>query len=153
MRRVVLTLLAGLLLFLGACQKTQKVGDGIQNGKLVVDIASAGIASLITDEYQLFIARENLALHGTAVLFEVELNGIVVGNLGNGEKAAYPVEPGSHQLVIRNRGPDGSWTNIKGTQKITIRDESKHFIIAPAMGWTTGRIKIKEVNSNIWKRF
>ena len=43
--------------------------------------ASAGIASLIEDEYQIFIARKNFALNAVAVLFEVELNGIVVGNL------------------------------------------------------------------------
>ena len=153
MCRTVTTLLVGVVLSLGACQKIQKVGDGIQDGELVVDVASAGIASLIEDEYQIFIARKNYALNAVAVLFEVELNGIVVGNLGNGEKAAYPIGPGSHQLVIRNRGPDGSWTNIKGAQKIIIHDKSKYFIIAPAMGWTTGRIKIKEVNSTIWKRF
>ena len=86
MCRAVITLLVGVVLSLGACQKIQKVGDGIQDAELVVDVASAGIASLIEDEYQIFIARKNFALNAVAVLFEVELNGIVVGNLGNGEK-------------------------------------------------------------------
>ena len=152
MYKSVLTLLLGLLLFFAGCQSIQKVGDGVQSGELVVDVASSGIASLLQDKPQIFIARKNLLLNGIAVLFEVTLNGIVVGNLGNGEKAAYSVGPGIHQLVVRNRGPDGSWSNVKGSKKIELRDGSRYFIISPAMGWKTGRIKIKEVSLDIWKK-
>lgn len=134
------------------CQSIQKRGDGIHDSEIVFEVASTGIAGLLEDTQQIFIARRNLALNAVAVLFEVEIDGVVVGNLGNGEKAAYPVKSGLHRLVIRNRGPEGNWTKIKGEEKITILEESKYFIVSPAMGWTHGRIKINEVSLDQWQK-
>ena len=152
MYKVTLALLVGILLSLMGCQSIQKRGDGIHDSETVFQVTSTGIAGLLEDNQQIYIARQNLVLNAVAVLFEVEIDGVVVGNLGNGEKAAYPVKSGLHKLVIRNRGPEGNWTKIKGEKRIKILDGSKFFIVSPAMGWTHGRIKIDEVSSDQWQK-
>ena len=102
------------------------VGDGAYNNQLVVEAASSGIASLVEDKPKIFVARRNMLLSGIAVLYQVKIDGEVVGNLGNGEKASYSVSRGERKLVIRNMGPDGYGTNIQGEITVIISDENKY---------------------------
>ena len=126
------------------------VGDGAYNNQLVVEAASSGIASLVEDKPKIFVARRNMLLSGIAVLYQVTIDGEVVGNLGNGEKASYSVNRGRRTLIIRNMGPDGTGTNIEGEITVMMAGENKYYLAYSAMGWTKGRLKISEKSEAHW---
>ena len=127
-------------------------GDGIYDNRLVVEAASSGIASLVGNNPKIFIARRNMLLSGVSVLYQVQLDGKIVGTLGNGEKASYSVNPGVREIVIRNMGVDGTGTKIEGRITVHIYDEHKYYLAYSAIGWTTGLLKISEKSQSQWLR-
>ena len=144
-------LFAILAVCLAGCTP-KPIGDGTYDSRRVIEAATSGIASLVANNPKIFIARRNMLLSGVSVLYQVKIDGKIVGTLGNGEKASYPISPGVRELVIRNMGVDGTGTEIEGRITIYISNEDKYYLAYSAMGWTRGLLKISEKTQNQWLR-
>jgi len=86
----------------------------------------------------IYVAREN-AFAGSAILFQVLLDGKVHGAIAPGTYLLFKVTPGSHTVaVITQENADSA--------KIAVRPGKNYFIeIKPEMGWVAARVSVKQI--------
>ena len=156
MRNISLAIKLVLTLSLFGCYVApiQPKGDGVEQGYLVVNAASSGIAGLLDEERQLFIARKRLSLDGIAVLYQVSIDGHPVGRLANGEKASYAIAKGERTIqFLTLNGNENTQLAVKSEIQLNISDKDRYLAIWSDVGWFTSTIEVKEVRPDEWTQY
>lgn len=81
------------------------------------------------------------AVAGSAIAFQVTLDGVRMGTMTSGRYLMKSVEPGTHTAeVFTNESADA-------TQFQAVAGEMYFFVTEPKMGWASARAGLKQINT------
>ncbi len=127
-------LFLALGIFLSGCAATVPVME---------DKFDADAKSFKTEKNKanIYVVRED-AFAGSAVLFQVLIDGKVRGAIAPGTYLLFKVKPGSHSVAVITQ------ENAESV-KISARTGKNYFVeITPTMGWMAARVSVKNIEQD-----